>query len=107
MLALAPRRFTLLPVFSRRWWATWCNRAMRGETTKAMVDAVRRGRAWQALSTEIPSDTGTVAVAVGSPEYDRWRAWWASMGVNLPRPNKAPVIFAPAAEPPSRKADVA
>lgn len=93
-------RFTLVPAFSRRWWALWAAKALAGESTKAMVDSARRGRPWQARPETVPSDVGLVAVAVGSSAFDAWRTWFAMRGVTFPTPSKAPVVFLPSPEPP-------
>ena len=96
-------RCTLLPAFSKRWWALWRAKANAGETTAAMVHAARRGKGWQAKPDEVPSDFDLVPVRVGSPEFKAWRLHFQMLGATFPTPTIAPVVWLPAGDPPSSR----
>ena len=100
MIAVSARGdFATLGAFSRRWWATLHHKVNRGHDVTAMVASARRGLPWRCPSAAVASDVGFLPVNVDSPEFEAWARHFQRHGVRIPRPARAPVIFAPSATP--------
>ena len=96
----APAGFIAVNAWSRRWWALWFASVRAGRPVDAMAHAARRGLPWRIAPHSMPSDVGMVDVPVSGPGFAAWAQHFERRGVRLPRPSKAPVIFAPSAMPP-------
>lgn len=101
MASASPRpRFTMLPAYSRAWWAVWLKRVDGGLPVAAMTVGAKRGRSWQVLAEDVTGDRYLVSVTIRSAEFERWRRWFLQKGIELPKPSRCPVVFLEAPEPP-------
>ena len=101
MTAIAARPDMIeLRAFSRRWWAAWHWRADHGVDIAPMTAAARAGRPWRVPAASVVSDVGLIPIGVSSPEFYAWQVSFERQGIRLPRPNRAAVVFMPAAQPP-------
>ncbi len=92
---------TLKP-FSREWWAAWHADIASGRPVVFLGAQARRGVGRSVRAGERPCGTASailVPVPVDGRAFAAWAAHYDQLGIRLPKPSKAPVIWMPATMP--------